>query len=319
MQQIEIERLTRKGAALIENSDILHFSNVGVEGLATPYANVSVYIESRGVQIACTNYPTAYYELSLPSCLSDYSFDDARLSIEIRGGDGRRLREFDSEWWPFSFTRRYDYERMAALICYFCTNPMEPSDIAFSTDICFVADPDINSLDDAPLLIDVKKDEYSLSGNLVGSEVLSIQFMKEPTRFINNIGGYVGIQRGEVVEQKSYSEYSKCKFSIHSSRGIYQIKLDHEGGESEIWTLNSQRDMDIALQCFNMIFEFVSQTEQLVSGTLCPVCKRIAVQPDVCCYCGFTHLAPTFVSKADAEDWMDNIVMPYRTKWLTNG
>lgn len=318
MQQAEVKRLAQKGAMLAENSDVLFFNKIGVEGLATPTANISVFIQSRGVEIACTNFPTAYYEFSLPAHLHDYNFDENRLVIEIRGGDGRRMREFDSDWWPFVFTRRYDYERMAAVICYFCTNPKAGSDIEFTTDIRFVAEPDIKSLDDAPLLIDVKKDEYSLSGNLVGSNILNIQFMKKPTRFVNNIGGYVGIQRGKVVEQKSYSQYSNCKFSIYLGDDSYQIKLDDESGESEIWTLSSQRDMDIALQCFNMIFGFMPQQEQLDNGTLCPVCKRISTQSDVCLYCGFTQLAPTFISKADAEDWMNNIVIPFRSKWLGN-
>ena len=48
----------------------------------------------------------------------------------------------------------------------------------------------------------------------------------------------------------------------------------------------------------------------------CPVCKtEIDAHAQVCFHCGFSELGTDFVTAKDAEEWMQNTVIPYREKW----
>lgn len=48
----------------------------------------------------------------------------------------------------------------------------------------------------------------------------------------------------------------------------------------------------------------------------CPVCKSNQLDSvEMCGVCGFSQLQRTFVSEVDAEEWMDNVVVPCREVW----
>ena len=47
----------------------------------------------------------------------------------------------------------------------------------------------------------------------------------------------------------------------------------------------------------------------------CPVCKTEAFDRTICPECGFDMLIPTFISQADAEEWMHTVVEPYRHQY----
>lgn len=47
----------------------------------------------------------------------------------------------------------------------------------------------------------------------------------------------------------------------------------------------------------------------------CPVCKQECGTELVCGNCGFDQLRLEFVSREDAEDWFQNVVIPYREKF----
>lgn len=48
---------------------------------------------------------------------------------------------------------------------------------------------------------------------------------------------------------------------------------------------------------------------------LCPVCKNEYGVDFVCSNCGFDQFRSEFVSREDAEDWLQNVVIPYRDKY----
>lgn len=49
----------------------------------------------------------------------------------------------------------------------------------------------------------------------------------------------------------------------------------------------------------------------------CPVCKNNILNNEASCQqCGFTDLHKEFLNKQDAMDWEENVVYPYRDKWL---
>lgn len=48
---------------------------------------------------------------------------------------------------------------------------------------------------------------------------------------------------------------------------------------------------------------------------LCPVCKHECGKESICVNCGFDQFRVEFVSREDAEDWLQNIVIPYRTEF----
>lgn len=48
----------------------------------------------------------------------------------------------------------------------------------------------------------------------------------------------------------------------------------------------------------------------------CPVCgKIISASENKCSECGFTELHKTFISKIDAEEWIEIVVKPYKEKY----
>lgn len=48
----------------------------------------------------------------------------------------------------------------------------------------------------------------------------------------------------------------------------------------------------------------------------CPVCgKIISANENKCSECGFTELHKTFISKIDAEEWIEKVVKPYKIKY----
>lgn len=48
---------------------------------------------------------------------------------------------------------------------------------------------------------------------------------------------------------------------------------------------------------------------------LCPVCKHNCGEESACANCGFDQFRVEFVSREDAEDWLKNIVIPYREEF----
>ena len=51
-------------------------------------------------------------------------------------------------------------------------------------------------------------------------------------------------------------------------------------------------------------------------SSFCPVCKNTINDDTVkCSVCNFTDLHREFISKEDAQEWLDTIVLPYREKW----
>lgn len=51
----------------------------------------------------------------------------------------------------------------------------------------------------------------------------------------------------------------------------------------------------------------------------CPVCgKIISANENKCSECGFAELHKTFISKIDAEEWIEKVVKPYKTKYEDN-
>lgn len=48
---------------------------------------------------------------------------------------------------------------------------------------------------------------------------------------------------------------------------------------------------------------------------LCPVCKHNCGEESVCANCGFDQFRFEFVSREDAENWLQNIVIPYREEF----
>ena len=310
----------KKGVALIESTDTVVFSDVRVTGLATLYANLYVYTDSRVIEIECidsVDKSPIRYPLLLPSDILDYAFNDALLSVEIRGGDGRRLRAFDSEWWPLTFTSRYDYERMTALICYFCSRKKVEKESPYTTDFTYTINPSIVTLDDAPLLKNVIVEQFEFGDRLSCHEIYDIQFTDNPIQHMHNEdGGYWGIKNNEVILRRCFSKLLKNTFSISIGEDEYKIKTEDVSGSSETLEFVSQQERDIALQCFDLMFGSSRGVEGTQGGISCPVCKKSTLYTDSCPNCGFENLAPTFVSKSDAEDWMANTVIPYREKWM---
>lgn len=50
----------------------------------------------------------------------------------------------------------------------------------------------------------------------------------------------------------------------------------------------------------------------------CPVCKtNIDINTKVCPICGFNKLHVEFLTPADAVDWTENVVLPYRNQWMS--
>lgn len=269
------------------------------------------------MEIECACHPTISYPLVFPSAIVDYGFNKNNLSIEIRGGDGRRLRDFDSEWWPFSFESRYDYERMTALICYYCTHEKEDNNLVFSTEYKYTVDPSIRTLDDAPLLINVYIEEYSFTGRLENSDTYAIRFMNEPLgKAPRIIGGFGRIQNGEIVQRMCLSMNDQCTISVNTDNGMFKIKRSLQGGDSDIWTFSSKRDFEVALQCLERLYNTAKEERECKEGITCPVCKEKSSSKSLCRNCGFSNLMPTFVSKEDAEYWVKKVVVPFRNQWL---
>lgn len=50
----------------------------------------------------------------------------------------------------------------------------------------------------------------------------------------------------------------------------------------------------------------------------CPVCKTECSGYDRCPQCGFDDLRTDFLNQEDANDWLENVVVPYRTIFETN-
>ena len=49
----------------------------------------------------------------------------------------------------------------------------------------------------------------------------------------------------------------------------------------------------------------------------CPVCKNTIINNvPLCQHCGFTDLHREFINRQDVQDWEENVVYPYRDKWL---
>lgn len=48
---------------------------------------------------------------------------------------------------------------------------------------------------------------------------------------------------------------------------------------------------------------------------LCPVCKHKCDGESICSNCGFDQFRVEFISRDDAEDWLQNIVIPYREEF----
>lgn len=316
MEYCEIERLAKKGDSIVENFGVVTFENVKVTGLATSDAKLTVYTQSRDMEIECACYPAITYPLVFPAVISDYCFHENNLSVEMRSGDGRRLRDFDSEWWPISFESRYDYERMVALICYYCTHEVADEEDSFTTDFTYNVDSEFESLDDAPLLSNVRIEEYSFTGRLEDSDTYDIRFMSKPVeRMPNIVGGFGRIQNGEIVQRMCFSKYDKCVLSVNTNNSLFQIKRDLQGGDSEIWTFSSNRDFEVALQCLEWLYGIDREVQRSDDVVICPVCKRKSSSKSHCRNCGFSDLEPTFVSKEDAEYWLENVVHSFRNQW----
>lgn len=51
-------------------------------------------------------------------------------------------------------------------------------------------------------------------------------------------------------------------------------------------------------------------------SNFCPVCKS-AINDDAvkCIVCSFTDLHREFITKEDAQEWLDSVVLPYRNQW----
>ena len=51
-------------------------------------------------------------------------------------------------------------------------------------------------------------------------------------------------------------------------------------------------------------------------SSFCPVCKNsITQKAKKCKVCDFSDLHKEFITKEDAQDWFDTVVLPYRNKW----
>lgn len=49
----------------------------------------------------------------------------------------------------------------------------------------------------------------------------------------------------------------------------------------------------------------------------CPVCKNDNISADeVCPTCSFSKIGMNFINRSDAEVWMQEVVIPYRKKWV---
>lgn len=44
----------------------------------------------------------------------------------------------------------------------------------------------------------------------------------------------------------------------------------------------------------------------------CPVCKADCLEQDICTRCGFKNISPIFINQAEADNWIYNVVEPYR-------
>lgn len=47
----------------------------------------------------------------------------------------------------------------------------------------------------------------------------------------------------------------------------------------------------------------------------CPVCKNECGEDRACSVCGFNQFRIAFLSREDADDWLQNVVIPYRAKY----
>ena len=47
----------------------------------------------------------------------------------------------------------------------------------------------------------------------------------------------------------------------------------------------------------------------------CPVCKTECSEQQSCAECGFNEVNNNFVNSADAKDWFEKIVLPYRMSY----
>lgn len=51
-------------------------------------------------------------------------------------------------------------------------------------------------------------------------------------------------------------------------------------------------------------------------SNFCPVCKSVINDDTVkCSVCNFTDLHREFITKEDAQEWLDSVVLPYREEW----
>lgn len=51
-------------------------------------------------------------------------------------------------------------------------------------------------------------------------------------------------------------------------------------------------------------------------SNFCPVCKNTINDNTIKCdVCNFTDLHREFITKEDAQEWLDNVVLPYRQQW----
>ena len=47
----------------------------------------------------------------------------------------------------------------------------------------------------------------------------------------------------------------------------------------------------------------------------CPVCKREYMDMSCCPECGFESAIPLFINRNEADNWLDEVVKPYRRKY----
>lgn len=48
----------------------------------------------------------------------------------------------------------------------------------------------------------------------------------------------------------------------------------------------------------------------------CPVCRSECTDKPTCPECGFSEVGKTFINQADAQSWMENVVVPYKVAYI---